>query len=336
MSIKHFVAHHLSRDADLDAKASLALRDDELVTDEVKEKLFTSLKKSFRSRLARKHGGFAADEGPSLLAQRLQSYIADEHSFMQLSVELMGEIESAVNERGVELNTHFLFFMENLSEKHQLFYLFVVSQSESLSINDSLDVAPSYSIDTGPSLAAIKVDLADWQEEKKQTYLTLLPPRGNVLLGEIFENMTGFTSEVDKLEATANFLDGVETFAKQLPNDKTNDYRSQVVDYCMQQEEKDEAVSIPGLSKELGGIDCEQFVREMANYSPPGEDEFRIDKRSLKQLVKFSGRDKDLAISFSTFHLHSRVNYDVESDTLSIRGLPTALRKQLLKHFEQE
>jgi nucleoid-associated protein len=60
-----------------------------------------------------------------------------------------------------------------------------------------------------------------------------------------------------------------------------------------------------------------------------------VDRRSLRRYVKFTGREKDLAISFSSSQLNSRVHYNPDKDTLSIDGIPRALREQLLRHLNQ-
>jgi len=336
MSITHVTAHYLCRQAD--GEASLSLRKDELATDETKDILLDKLKSAFLSRLARRHGSFPADAEPSLLAQELDAFLQDKHSFSQLSTTLMQQFEKDVNEKGVEIKAHFLFFVDALSEQHQVFYLFVVNHNESLAINDSLEVMPSYTVDTGPSMFGIKVDLAEWKVRKNYAYLSMLPPRGNPDMAKIFDDLTGFGDGIDTQESTEKFLQGVESFAKQLPEDKVNDYRTQVVDYCMAQEQKDEPVNIHGLSKELDGIDCEKFVREVLPHNPAGnseeEAEVVLDRKSLRRYVKFSGRERDLSISFSTYHLNGRVSYDQATDTLSIHGLPNALRSQLLAHLK--
>jgi len=336
MPITHVTAHYLCRQAD--AEASLSLRKDELAADETKDALLDKLKSAFLSRLARRHGSFPADAEPSLLAQELDAFLQDKHSFSQLSAALMQGLEAGVNEKGVEIKAHFLFFIDSMSDQHQVFYLFAVHHNESLAINDSLEVMPSYVVDTGPSMFGIKVDLAEWKVRKNYAYLSMLPPRGNALLEQVFNELTGFGDGIDTQASTEAFLQGVESFAKQLPEDKVNDYRTQVVDYCMAQEQKDEPVNIHGLSKELDGIDCEKFVREVLPHNPASESgqeaEVVLDRKSLRRYIKFSGRERDLAISFSTYHLNGRVSYDEATDTLSIHGLPNALRSQLLAHLK--
>jgi len=334
MSITHVTAHYLCRRAD--TEASLLLRKDELAADETKDVLLDKLKNAFLSRLARRYGSFSVNKQPSLLAQELEVFLQERHSFSQLSTALMRQLEAGVNEKGVEIKAHFLFFIDSINDQHQIFYLFAVNHNESLAISESLDVMPSYVVDTGPSMFGIKVDLTEWKVRKNYAYLSMLPPRGNPEMAKIFDELTGFGDGIDTQENTAAFLKGVESFAKQLPEHKVSDYRSQVVDYCMEQEQKDEPVNIHGLSKVLDGIDCEKFVSEVLPHNPAGKEEVMLDRKSLRRYVKFSGRERDLSISFSTYHLNGRISYDDVTDTLSIHGLPSALRSQLLAHLKAD
>ncbi len=180
------------------------------------------------------------------------------------------------------------------------------------------------------------MDLAEWKKQENYTHLPLLPPKGNLLFAKIFENTVGFSNGINKEEDTLAFLEGIESFAKQLPNEQVNTYRTQVVDYCIAQEGRDEPVNIPGLSKSLDDIDAAMFVQEVAGGNSQRNEDVIIDRRSLHRYVEFSGREKDLAISFSSYQLNNRVNYDTDNGTLSIKGLPKALRNQLLRHLKAD
>ena len=335
MPITHITAHYLRRDND--AAALLSLRQELLSIDEPKNRLLDQLKSCFLGRLNREHGSFSSEGGAenSMLAATLRTFLADEQDFTQATIAIMKQMEQSVNEAEMEINAHFLFFVEQSEDHHHVFYLFIVHQNESLAISDQLDVMPSYTIDTGPSLACIKVDIMEWLVHKNYAYLTLSSPRGKPALCDALEKLTGFSHGINKKEATKSFLDGVESFAKQLPDDKAREYREQVVGYCMAQDEKDEPVNIEELSRELVDIDRESFVRELRTHHPGEKDELMVDRSSLRRFVKFAGRDKDLSITFSTYHLHSRVEYDMEGDTLTIKGLPKALRTQLLAYLER-
>jgi nucleoid-associated protein len=97
----------------------------------------------------------------------------------------------------------------------------------------------------------------------------------------------------------------------------------------LNQDRQDEPVDVRELSFALDDIDREAFVSTVEQEQP-----FYIDRRSMQRYVKFSGREKDLSISFSSSQLNDRVVFDAGSDTLSIKGLPKALRDQLLGHLK--
>jgi len=328
MPLEHVIAHHLKRSAD--SEAQLTLRGEELPGEGHSETLLGQLKQSFLARISREHGSFASEGSPAALPCELEAFLGRERNFVALSTALMEQLKRVVEGSQIILDAHFFFFIEK-SLDHHLFHLFVAGQTESLSLNDRLELVPSYAIDTGPTLFGIKVDLAEWKERKDYAYLSLLPPRGNRALSEAFTELTGFANGLNKEEATLAFLEGIESYAHKLPEEKVGDYRNQVVEYCMAQEEQDAPVDIRALARSVEGIDSDAFLHTVAGQAEQG---FRVDRRSLRRYVKFAGREKDLAISFNAYQLNKRVHYYEDTDTLSIEGVPSALRKQLLEHMK--
>lgn len=335
MPITHAIAHHLKREAD--AAASMQDRDSELPHEGDSEALLAKLKASFLARISREHGSFNSEGEKALLPKLLAQYMEGGLEFTALSRHITTALQAQLDEAKIELDAHLLFFVEK-SFDHHLFTLFVARQSESLTLDSDLNLASSYAIDTGPSLFGIKVDLQEWREHQNYACLSLLPPRGNPALADAFYALTGFSNGIDKEAATLAFLEGVEAYASEVPQEQQKTYRDQVVEYCMEQEGQDAPVRLEGLASSIEGINPDEFVRVVASHAggEAEENELVVDRRSLKRYVKFAGREKDLAISFSSYQLDERVRYDVESDTLHITGLPKALRKQLLGHMQGE
>ena len=333
MSISHVIAHHLQC---MDGKVALTLREEEMSVEGQAEQLLQKLKSSFLSRISRKHGSFAKDNGElSALPEQLQAVLANDISFYAMTVSIMQAFESVVKKQNVAINSHFIFVIDYSSIQH-VFYLFIVCENEALAISDSLEVEHRYFVDSGPSLFGVKLDITEWQSDSQYAYLTIVPPRNDKLLSEFFDQLTGFSNGVDKQESTLSFLQGIEAYAKQLPDEKVENYRAQVVDYCISQDEKDEPVNIAKLSEALDDIDRAQFTKEIMHHHSDSSDEVLIDRRSMKKYVKFFGRDKDLSISFSTNHLNSRVHYNPDKDQLIIDGVPRSLRNQLMKYIDSQ
>lgn len=332
MSIVHATAHHLSRTTD--TQAALQLHSGGLPIDAQCQQLLDRLKNGFLSRMSREHGSFASDGEPAPLPRLLESLLNNETDLDQLASEWMTQLSAAVDEQRCELDAHFLFFLEK-SFDSRVCYLFITQQVESLTLDSELNIQTSRAFDFGASLFGIKVDLTEWKERGHYAYLSLIPPRGNPSLGDLFYRFTGFANGINKGEATLTFLKGIEAYSHAIPEEKVNDYRTQVVNYCVEQDERDAPIDIRELSENLDGVDCDEFVKVMASHNPKGEEPVMIDRTSLRRYVKFAGRERDLAISFSSFQLNDRVHYDAEHDTLSIKGIPKALRNQLLGHLKE-
>lgn len=333
MSISHATAHRLHRSPETDAE--LSLRTGELTCNDDSTALLERLKSGFLARLSREHGSFASDAATAPLQQALETFLDGGDSFSEATTRLMERFKQAVEENSASLAADFLFFEEQSAGNH-VFYLFVAQRKESLAIGDDLEVTRTWSLDTGPTLFGIKVDLAEWRSRKQYAYLTLLPPRGNPALAEAFLAATGFSHGLDKAEATLAFLEGVEAFSQRMPEEQVNDFRRQVVDYCLDQDGRDQPVDYRELARSLEGVDADEFAGVLASHAPAPNEQAMLDRRSLQRYVKFAGREKDLAISFSSFQLHHRIHYDADSDTLSISRIPKALRSQLLAHLQQD
>lgn len=332
MSLVHAIAHRLISTSE--GKTELTLRDAELPLEGYSEELFAKLKSGFLSRISREHGSFDSESESSPLQRGLESLLNKEQAFTEMSSTLLETFSRQLEQGKVDFQGH-LFLFEEKALDHHLFHLLVAGQNQSLRLNDALEVVPSFTIDTGSSLFGIKVDLAEWKERRDYAYLSLLPPRGNPPLLEAFRSLTGFANGLNKEEATLTFLEGIEAYARELPQDKVDDYRNSVVEYCMEREEQDVPVTLRELAGNIDDIDTDAFVRTVAQHTEK-QPEVMLDRRSLRRYIKFAGREKDLAISFNSYQLNKRVRYDAENDTLSINGLPSALRKQLLGHLQQD
>lgn len=331
MSVSHFILHHITAQAD--AKTALSLRADECAKGGEISELTAELKRTYLGRINREHGRFVTAEGPSGLARLLQEHLEEKITFVDFSRQVMELMKQLIDGKEAEIDAHALFFIEK-SFDNQVFYLFFAGHKSAFAIGEELRLTTRHSLDLGPSLFGVKVDLTEWQKEKNYAYLSLIAPRGNRTLAALFYQLTDFGSGIDKAEETRAFLEGVEAYADQIAEDQVDTYRNQVVDYCMARDEEDCGVDVADLSQSVDNIDADDFVKFMVDNYPGSESQVMMDRRSLRRYVKFAGREKDLAISFSSHQLNNRVQYDSEHDTLSISGLPRALRSQLLEHIK--
>lgn len=331
MPIDMLITHHIACDGETDATTRLG---DMLPADDQAAALVDTLKSSFFSRLTREHGCFASEGDPAPLPRELESFSKGELGFVELTTRLLTHWKTLLDKQPQVIDTDVICFSEKQADR-QVFYLLVAGYKTAFTVNQDQAIESTRYLDLGSALFGIKVDLHEWLTAKHYAYLSLVAPRGDRMLADSFTALTGFTPGLDKADNTEAFLAGVEAFSKQVDQDQLDSYRNQVVDYCAHQEQRDAPVNLHELSRSVEGIDGDSFTRFMADYTPDDQSALMMDRRSLRRYVKFAGREKDLAISFSSSQLNSRVHYNPDKDTLSIDGIPRGLREQLLRHLNQ-
>ncbi len=330
MSISHFIVHQISAVEAGGTALNLGFR--EIALSKGTHDLIDKLKGAYLGRLGREHGSFAKDLPEAPLPKHLDAYLNKEITFLELTVKLMEKFKTLLDGQGEALDGHPIFFLEDAFDG-QFLNCFIPAYKTAYTTGDDLQVEATSFLDFGASLFGVRINITEWKEHQNYTYLSLMPPRGNKTLNDVFTQWCGFGEGVDKVENTHRFLEGVEAFAPKVPEAEVSQYRNQVVDFCVEQNGRDAPVDLGELSRSVDSVDSEQFAEFMTDYAPQGEGALRMDPRGLKKYVKFTGREKDLAISFSSDQLNSRVHYNQDKDTLSIEGIPKALRDQLLAHL---
>ncbi len=333
MPIDSVIVHHIKTEPG--QISELNLREELQPLNDYSETLFAELKRSFLARITREHGTFNNEGSPSLLQFELDAYFANRSNYVEMTSALMERLKTRLEEQKVELNADISFFLEQ-SDEQQNFYIFVHRRNEMITLNPQMEIIRSEVVDTGASLFGIKVDLTEWKQHDNYVYLSMLPPKGDKRLLEIFNELTGFANGLNKAEDTQAFLQGVDAYSKTIPQEQATEFKNHVIDFCLSQDQRDEPVNYRELTSEIDGIDGDAFIKTMNDFRPEAGEELMMDRRKLQRYVKFAGRDKDLAISFSSFQLNHKVYYQAENDTLTITGLPSALRKQLKTHLEEE
>lgn len=331
MSLQALIVHHLNIPAG--SAATLNLAETPLPLDDQAQALVDLLKSRFLSRLTRQHGCFADEQATAPLPQALAAGLPSAEQLVDWSQALMRQWQELMGSPDDSVDIHVFFLLEQQGDA-ELFYLLATGSQTAYTVTPALGLSTTRHVDPSAALFGIKVDLHEWHNGGHHAYLSLVPPRGDRALSDSLAAFTGFSPGINKADTTDALLAGVEAFARQLPEDQVDGYRQQVVDYCSAREQADAPVDLGALARSVEGIDAEQFGRVMNDYVA-SDDPMMVDRRRLTRYVKFAGREKDLAISFSSSQLNQRVHYDADRDTLSIAGLPRSLRDQLLRHLSR-
>ena len=157
--------------------------------------------------------------------------------------------------------------------------------------------------------------------------------RAYVATAHRFLDFLGAAEGVDPKASSKVVLASVEEYLSASDYDagEKHDVRKQVYQYCEERAKQGQDVTLQELSATVDSSDDHAFARYCAEREWPVAEQFPVDVKELKTLVKFSGAGAGLSLSFEQKLLGERVQYDAERDVLIIKGTPPNLRDQLQK-----
>ena len=332
MALSHLIAHHLSRPSEGD-EARLALRSAELPVNGKSEELLRELKNAYVGKAGKAYGQFDCDYSQYPMSRWLEEYVNDRLSFTSFTEKALQHLKIELEKTEVCLDGHLLFLQESLADG-DLLYLFVVDHNEGLYIDGNLEMAESFYLNVNQVVLGAKINLSEWQREDAKNYLSVLRPRGDKKLTELFWEFLGFTDKVDVKAETTEFLDIVTAYTQALPEEKAQETRAKVVDYCLEQDKGGEPVVIETLSAHINEEAPQEFVQFVAQKQETPKEELIPDRAQMRQFVRISGRNDALSMSFSAECLGEAIVYNADADSLTITNIPSSLKAKLLKHLQ--
>jgi len=220
-------------------------------------------------------------------------------------------------------------------------YLFValLSAKSSMTVLDDMELTQINHLDLGNIQLAARIDLTEWQADKEsRKYISFIRGRAGRKVADFFLDFMGCVEGVNPKAQNKSLMNAVEDFVAgaELTKDERQSCRDKVFEFCTERFDAGRDVDIKDLADELADSGMDSFY-DFAKGGDYGlDEEFPVDKSTLRQLKKFSGTGGGVTISFDGGHLGERVIYDPISDTLLIKGVPANLKDQLDRRLKGE
>lgn len=330
MPISSFIAHQIERQNASEA-ATVSFRDEPMPIDDHASQLLNEVKQVFSTRTSKRYGQFDPERGDNPLPGLLQDLLKEKMPFAGFSRKLTEHFVSALDAVEAPFSGHLLFWQESNADAEWL-YLIHLQHQVGLVINSRLEISATEYADLAHVGFCARINLTHWNEQLSEKYLTVSRNRGDRFVQDIFLSWVGFTDTVNVKAETNEFLNIVEAYAEQLPEEKSKEYKSRVVDFCMEQDKNGEPVVYKELSYYLDEAEPERFASFVQAKQEQPREELIPDKSQLRKYVRFSGRSKELSIQFAAELLGAQVEFDPVNETLLFRSLPKPLLQQLKKH----
>lgn len=333
MAITHFIVHRVQRLSPTDA-CKLQLREQHFQLNGKIEEVFRELKQSYLKRLGKQYGRFSDDIGKSPLVALTKEFEEDKISFARMTSSVMQHVKLVMDSMDAVVEGHLFFAYEKLEIGTSL-YLFWVHQNHAVALDGELTFNDVVVLDTSNVCWAARVNLDEWRSGDSQHYLGVVGWRGERDVSEALLDVLGFTDKVDTKADTESFLGAVDTYVTQLPEDDIPAVRGKIVDYCLEQDKRGQAVALSELSRHVNENAADELHKHIQQHSPQIKTQFIPDRAQMKNYVRISGRDELISMSFASGCLGETVVYDADSDCLTIRKIPSALKSRLLKHMRE-
>mgnify|MGYP004701755277 CR=1 FL=1 len=301
------------------------------ITQHVSE-LIEQLHLAYNAKPAKGYAAFTPAKNADV-QEGIRQWQSDDISFLDLAERATGQLV-------VELTTHQIpetgYFMlchyRYLANDYLLITL--LGSKEHFSVTADLQLASAKHLDIARMQLAARLDLTEYQLSHQQgKYISFIRGRAGRKVADFFLDFLGCEESVDPKLTSKAVLASVEEYLAEADYDATekHDVRKQVYAYCEDRAKQGQDVRLSELSATVDSSDDAAFARYCAERELPVAEQFPVDVKELKTLVKFSGAGAGLSLSFEQKLLGDRVQYDAERDVLVIKGTPPNLRDQLQK-----
>ncbi|POA45573.1 nucleoid-associated protein YejK [Pseudomonas sp. MPR-ANC1] len=330
MPLRHAIVFHIDKKPD-GTPAMLHTRDTELVVSDATENLLGDLNEAYNGKQGKAWGLFHAESGAFPFSGWLNRYLSGGYGFVDFTRDAVEHLKRLMEESNLSVGGHALFahYQQGLTD-----YLAIalLHHSDGVSVTDELDVTPSRHLDLGQLHLAARINISEWQSNpKSRQYISFIKGKNGRKATDYFRDFIGCQEGVDGPGETRTLLKAFKDFveSEELPDDSAREKAKTLLDYASSQAKIGGLVTLDELSEVIDEENPKAFA-DFARAAAYGlSPEIPADKRTLNQFRRFTGRTEGLSISFEAHLLGTKIEFDEENGTLTLKGLPTALLDQL-------
>ena len=333
MALQHCIIHYIER-AVPGADVTTTLREQENNCAGPAYSLFEQCKQSYQRSSQKQYGHFDREQADNPLPGWLKDQQQGKSSYARTSQRMMEQLQQKLQDNDEAFSAHIMFALETVMEQPQ-WYMFWINHVTANHIDSDLEVATTQYIDSAKLQYGARLFIDEWLEQDSQKYLSLLGSRGNKNLSDAFGDFIGFSTGLDLVEDTSEFLGIIDQYTQTLPDEKVSEQKEKIIDYCVEQDKQGFPVVFEEISSQLDESAPTKFASFVTDRQQAPKAEIYTDRGSLKRYMRYFGRDKNMSISFSAEMYGQDIVYDEQAGTLTIKQIPKSLRQQLKGSGEQ-
>lgn len=297
--------------------------------------LVEQLHLAYNGKPAKGYAAFETEKSPkvALALADWQSGNSDYLGFSRATTDaLVQELsQHQLPETGYLLLAHYRYLAS------EFLLICLLGSKDHFELTEQLELATSRHLDISRMQLAARLDLTEYAVNREQGhYISFIRGRAGRKVADFFLDFLGCAEGTDAKANSQLVLASVEEYlgaAEFAPEEKTA-ARRQVFDYCEERAKAGQEVVLAELSAVVDPEQANGFLHYCAEQQLAVAEQFPVEVKELKKLVKFNGTGGGLSLSFDEKLLGERVSYDLKTDTLVIKGTPPNLRDQLQRFLQ--
>ncbi|QSX39464.1 nucleoid-associated protein YejK [Shewanella cyperi] len=340
INIEQAIIHEIAQDNE--GQLRCRLRPQPLLNGQAVSLMLEELHQSYTSKSGKGFGFFGThgDDGEAnpAFANALEEYRSGSLGFVEFSALASKLLQDELGKYDFSQGG-FLLMASYTHMASDYLFVALLSAKSSMTVLDDMELTQINHLDLGNIQLAARIDLTEWQADKdSRKYISFIRGRAGRKVADFFLDFMGCVEGVNPKAQNKSLMNAVEDFVagSELTKDERQSCRDKVFEFCTERFDAGRDIDIKDLADELADSGMDSFYDFAKGGDYDLDEEFPVDKSTLRQLKKFSGTGGGVTVSFDGGHLGERVIYDPISDTLLIKGVPANLKDQLDRRLKGE
>lgn len=349
LSLENSVVHHIFQDPD--GNIGLRLAPEPLQVKLEVEILLEELNKVYNAKPAKGYASFVSPDDPRFqegegsepvpfpeFPQLLDGHLQGKVEFVEFSQQVARLLRNEL-EHYQFLESGFLLLAEYQQTGDRFLLVAFLPVKDGVMVSPDLTVDRASQLDVSKIQLAARVNVSDYQTQLNEGhYISFIKGRTGRKTAEFFLDFLGCAERVNAKKQTEQLVQSVQELIRDesISPDTAKDIRKDIYDYCGEQWNAGEQVRLSDIDERLVAKGAPAVTTFSQQRGMELADEFPAERTSLRKLMKFQGQGGGLSVAFEQDMLGERVQYDPQTDTLTIVGTPPNLRDQLRRFYGQD
>lgn len=288
----------------------------------------------YNAKPSKSYAAFSEDKNTAF-SQRLHTYLEDEIPFDHLSKDTLQLFQAELEKYEFE-ETGYLLLIDYEYVASRYFMVGVVNLTEHFSVDSEFGIQRSRHLDINKIQLAARIDVSNLLHADEQLKtISFIKGRAGRQVNDFFMDLLGCTETINAKVQSKELISAIDDFmsSESLQMDEKAETREKVYEYCNEKIASGEDADLAELNDTLSMVTDSEFKDFLGQQDYDFDEKLTLDKSTVRKLVKLSGSGGGVSVSFDRVLLGGRVNYNPNSDTLTIQGLPKSLKAVLLDEF---